>query len=71
MPLLYQVRRARWDNRDSTNLIRHWINDGGTPWNSDAMGVYLFQLRHKFKETKKLEWPETLCMYGLRHWLSG
>lgn len=42
-------------------------NSHGTPWNSDALGVYLFQLRHKFKETKTLPWPKTLCVYGLRH----
>ncbi|MBY0512861.1 MAG: hypothetical protein K2P78_03000, partial [Gemmataceae bacterium] len=39
----------------------------GDPWTPATLGVYLFQLRHKFKDTKKLEWPEDLFLYGLRH----
>lgn len=42
-------------------------NSQGQPWNSDALGIYLYQLQHKFKETKDLDWPEGLCLYGLRH----
>lgn len=42
-------------------------NSKGDPWTSDTLGVYLYQLQHKFKESRKLKWPEGLCMYGLRH----
>ena len=42
-------------------------NSHGDPWTPETLGVYLYQLRHKFKETKKLDWPEGLCLYGLRH----
>ncbi len=42
-------------------------NSKGEPWTSDTLGVYLYQLRHKFAETRKLAWPEGLCLYGLRH----
>ncbi len=42
-------------------------NSEGTPWTPDTLGVYLYQLRHKFKDTKKLKWPKGLCLYGLRH----
>jgi integrase len=42
-------------------------NSHGDAWTPDTLGVYLYQLRHKFKDTKKLKWPEGLCLYGLRH----
>lgn len=42
-------------------------NSKGEPWTPDTLGVYLYQLQHKFSETKKLAWPEGLCLYGLRH----
>jgi integrase len=42
-------------------------NSHGDPWTPDTLGIYLYQLRHKFKNTKKLDWPEGLCLYGLRH----
>lgn len=42
-------------------------NAHGRPWTSDTLGVYLYQLQTKFKDTKNLEWPEKLYMYGLRH----
>jgi len=42
-------------------------NSLGDPWTSDTLGVYLYQLRNKFKETKELDWPDGLCLYGLRH----
>ena len=42
-------------------------NSHGDPWTPATLGVYLFQLRHKFKDTKKLKWPEDLFLYGLRH----
>lgn len=42
-------------------------NSHGEPWNPDALDVYLYQLRHKFKETRGLAWPSNLCIYGLRH----
>jgi integrase len=42
-------------------------NAHGQPWNPAALGVYLFQMQDKFKATKGLEWPDKLCMYGLRH----
>lgn len=42
-------------------------NSLGTPWTPDTLGVYLYQLRHKFNDTKGLDWPDGLCLYGLRH----
>lgn len=42
-------------------------NAHGRPWTSDSLGVYLYQLQTKFKDTKGLVWPENLCVYGLRH----
>ncbi len=42
-------------------------NAKGQAWNPDALGIYLYQMQHKFKATKDLEWPEGLCLYGLRH----
>jgi integrase len=36
-------------------------------WSPDTLAVYLHNLQHKFSETKKLAWPEGLCLYGLRH----
>ena len=42
-------------------------NAFGKPWNSDALGIYLHNLQNKFEATKKLDWPDGLCMYGLRH----
>ncbi len=42
-------------------------NSLGDPWTPDTLGVYLYQLRKKFAETKKLDWPDKLCLYGLRH----
>lgn len=42
-------------------------NAHGLPWNPDALGIYLYQMQVKFKATKGLEWPDNLCMYGLRH----
>jgi integrase len=42
-------------------------NAQGTPWNPDALGIYLYQMQHKFKATRNLEWPEGFCLYGLRH----
>jgi integrase len=42
-------------------------NAHGQAWNPDALGIYLYQMRTKFKATRDLEWPENLCMYGLRH----
>jgi integrase len=44
-----------------------FLNSKGNPWTPDTLGVYMFQLRHKFKETKVLKWPKGLCLYGLRH----
>ena len=42
-------------------------NAHGNPWTAASLQIYLSQLRTKFKETKKLDWQEGLCMYGLRH----
>ncbi|MBX7105375.1 MAG: tyrosine-type recombinase/integrase [Gemmataceae bacterium] len=42
-------------------------NSKGTPWSPDTLGVYLYQLRHKFLDTRGLDWPDAMCMYGLRH----
>jgi len=42
-------------------------NAHGKPWNPDALGIYLYQMRTKFKSTRKLAWPDGLCVYGLRH----
>jgi integrase len=46
-------------------LFRH-SKDG--PWSSATLGVYMYQMQHKFKPTKNLDWPEQgVCLYGLRH----
>lgn len=42
-------------------------NAHGLPWNPDALGIYLYQMQTKFQATKGLEWPDNLCIYGLRH----
>jgi len=42
-------------------------NSHGDAWTPATLGVYMFQLRHKFKDTKNLDWPDDLCLYGLRH----
>jgi integrase len=42
-------------------------NSDGGPWSPETLGVYMYQLRHKFKETRGLGWPGGLCLYGLRH----
>lgn len=42
-------------------------NSKGEPWSSDSLGVYFYQLRHKFKKTKDLDWQPGICLYGLRH----
>jgi len=44
-----------------------FLNGYGEPWNPDALQIYLYNMMHKFKETKKLKWPRGLCVYGLRH----
>ena len=42
-------------------------NANGNPWDGDAPQIYLTNMRVKFLATKDLEWPEGLCVYGLRH----
>ncbi len=42
-------------------------NSHGDAWTPDTLGVYLYQMRHKFHDTKKMKWPKGLCLYGLRH----
>ena len=42
-------------------------NSHGDPRTSATLGVCMFQLRHKFKDTKNLNWPDDLRLYGLRH----
>ncbi len=42
-------------------------NSKGEPWTPDSLGLYFYQLRHKFKETKNLGWQPGICLYGLRH----
>ncbi len=37
------------------------------PWRPSALGVYMYQLQHKFRETRELDWLDGLCVYGLRH----
>jgi integrase len=44
-----------------------FLNGYGKPWNPDALQIYLYNMMTKFKETKGLEWPRGLCVYGLRH----
>ena len=42
-------------------------NSQGDPWTPETLYNYLYEMRHKFKETKNLKWPKGLCLYGLRH----
>lgn len=42
-------------------------NSQGNPWTPETLYNYLYELRNKFKETRDLEWPKGLCLYGLRH----
>lgn len=42
-------------------------NAYGAPWDPDAPQIYMTNLKHKFKETKKLKWQEGLAVSGLRH----
>jgi integrase len=43
-------------------------NSKGEPWSPQTLGVYMYQMQHKFKPTKGLDWPEQgVCLYGLRH----
>jgi integrase len=44
-----------------------FLNAFGKPWNPDAFQIYLYNMMHKFLETKDLKWPPGLCVYGLRH----
>jgi integrase len=60
VPLVERLNKARPEGP----IFR---NSHGDAWTPDTLGVYLYQLRHKFKDTKKLKWPEGLCLYGLRH----
>lgn len=46
-------------------IFRH---SKGEPWSPATLGVYMYQMQHKFKPTKGLDWPEQgVCLYGLRH----
>lgn len=66
-----------WLPPDAIRLVEHlneknpvgpiFLNSHDKLWNPDALGIYLYQLRHKFLDTKGLEWPDKLFMYGLRH----
>jgi integrase len=42
-------------------------NAFGTPWVPDAPQIYMFNLQHKFKETKVLKWQKGIAVSGLRH----
>lgn len=42
-------------------------NAYGTAWDPDAPQIYLYNLKHKFLETKGLAWQEGLAVSGLRH----
>jgi integrase len=43
-------------------------NSESKPWRPAALGLYMYQLQHKFKLTKNLSWPDGgTCLYGLRH----
>lgn len=42
-------------------------NSFGDPWEPDAPQIYLFNMKHKFLATRDLEWPDGLCIKGLRH----
>ncbi len=44
-----------------------FLNANGNPGNPDALQIYLYNMMTKFKETKKLRWPDGLCVYALRH----
>lgn len=39
----------------------------GKGWSDTAPGVYLYQLRNRFLKSVDFDWPEDLCLYGLRH----
>jgi integrase len=39
-------------------------NSHGNPWRSETLGVYMFQLQHKFTESKKLNWPQDFAFMG-------
>jgi integrase len=70
------VRRI-WLSPEAVELVERKVaeqpegpifrNAHGRPWTPDTLAVYLYQLQTKFKATKDLEWPDNLCIYGLRH----
>lgn len=42
-------------------------NSEGKGWSDTAPGVYLYQIQHKFGKSATFDWPDNLCLYGLRH----
>lgn len=72
-----RVKHIRLLNDEARELVER-LNDEhpegpifrnayGTPWDPDAPQIYMTNLKHKFKETKVLEWQEGLAVSGLRH----
>jgi integrase len=72
-----RVKYVRLVNDEARELVERlnalrpsgpiFLNAKGDPWEPDAPQIYLFNLKHKFLHSKKLEWPDGLCMKGLRH----
>lgn len=42
-------------------------NAYGRPWDPDAPQIYMTNLKHKFQETRVLDWQPGLAVSGLRH----
>lgn len=71
------VRHVRLLNADARELVERlnkehpegpiFRNAFGNPWKPNAPQIYLTNLQVKFKHSRGLEWPDGLCVYGLRH----
>lgn len=71
------VKHIRLLNDDARELVEKrnaehptgpiFLNSFGQPWEPDAPQIYLFNLMHKFQDSKDLDWPDGLCISGLRH----
>ena len=42
-------------------------NARGSEWRGESLQIYLYQMQHKFHETKTLKWQPGLSVKGLRH----
>jgi integrase len=71
------VRHVRLLNDESRELVERlnkkhpegpiFRNAFGKPWTPNSPQIYLTNLQVKFKHSKGLDWPDGLCVYGLRH----